>query len=351
MSKKTLDLNHIREVLHSHPFVVPVYLQNYFIQTVISVIIPSVKMPYVKSERKYISLPDGSQLAADCTFQKNKEHSPTLVILSGFEGYRKDKPSRFATAMKVKGYLCGYNVIHLRQRAEGDTIHLTKSLGYVADDLPIAFEQIKKWGITNLFVVGFSAGGYNLLYALGKLGNKSKDTISGIVAISAPLNTVDAWSHIEKNSLFDKYLLQGYKNLIKRRISIDSPDTWDREELKSIKTKRQWADTYLQRWGYPERYSSFAEMNEKTDAAPYMAQIAVPTLIIHSEDDPMTPHDSFRDRRVMNNPYIITLLTKHGGHGGFITFKKHYGDLDAHWAQNRAIEFINLLEEQYHHLA
>jgi len=39
------------------------------------------------------------------------------------------------------------------------------------------------------------------------------------------------------------------------------------------------------------------------------------------------------------------MLTEHGGHGGFVNFRRTGDDLDRHWGQNRVIEFFRLLEE------
>jgi len=57
------------------------------------------------------------------------------------------------------------------------------------------------------------------------------------------------------------------------------------------------------------------------------------------------PVDQFEADEFKNNPYFISLLTPCGAHGAFVTAKKMYGDLDRHWGQNRAIEFIRLLEK------
>ena len=35
----------------------------------------------------------------------------------------------------------------------------------------------------------------------------------------------------------------------------------------------------------------------------------------------------------IKNPNIITLFTKFGGHSGFYTTQKRYGDLDGLWAK------------------
>ena len=150
---------------------------------------------------------------------------------------------------------------------------------------------------------------------------------------------------IEKNSFYNSLLLWAYKRSIRRRAKVDPPGTWDLKALKKIKTKRELFETYYQTptWSNAEKVATLEEYNEKIDIVPHLSKIKVPTLIIHAYDDLVSPIQPFVN---LKNPNIITLLTKHGGHGGFFTTKKLYGDLDGHWAQNRAMEFIRLLENK-----
>ena len=71
--------------------------------------------------------------------------------------------------------------------------------------------------------------------------------------------------------------------------------------------------------------------------------IRVPTLIIHSEDDPFIPFKPLQDAAVTSNPYILLLKTERGGHVAFISATKN-GE-DRFWAENRAIEFCLLANE------
>ena len=348
MSKKDSKLDKIEKILRSHAFVTPPFLQHSAIQMFCFTIIPYFTTALPKRDRRLIDLPDGAKLAADCWWQKEKEEHKTIIVLSGLDGFSGSGESLFAKELVMKSYFWGFNVIHLKQRGEADTIHLTTSVinTYLENELACALEQIVRWGITNVYIVGLSAGGYLALLEAGRLGTAARKTIGGIVAISVPLDMVQTWNYIEKNTFYDKLLLKTYKHLIKRRIRIDPPGTWNEQQLKNIKTKKQWFHTYKHMWGYPEKFSTLEEYNEKIDVYPLLAKIKVPTVIINAYDDPVASAEPFTKPLVTDNPYIITLLSKHGGHGGFFTFKKLYGDLDRHWAQNRAIEFIRLLTQQ-----
>lgn len=350
MSKKIDSLNQIAKTLRSHPFVTPRFLQSPHIQTLFARAVPYFKITLVAPEKKLINLPDGSQLIANCWFQKDKEKHATVIFLSGLEGYYRSEKSKFGQGIIMKAYFLGYNAIHLKQRGEGDSIHLTKSLfnAYLEDDLQCAMKELRRWGLTKLYLVGLSAGGYLSLFEPARMGSKATAYIRGIVAVSPPLNFLSSWKRVETQWLYNSLLLYVYKNIIKRRTRVDPPGTWDESQLKKIKTKSQWLETYMHHWGYPEKFSSLEEYNKLTDVSPLLAKIKVPTLIISAYDDPVIPIEPFLKSPITNNPSIITLLPKHGGHGGFLSFKKLYGDLDRHWAQNRAMEFIKLLDAHHH---
>jgi predicted alpha/beta-fold hydrolase len=328
--------------LKEHAFLPSKFLTNAHLQIAASLLTPYFTIPKPSMVRKLISLPDDSQVAADCWFQKNKEQCSTVIIVHGFEGY-DDGQSRFGQSMGFKAYHEGFNVIFLRQRGEADTIHLTKSLGdFLAEDLPIALTVLSTWSKQKMYIVSLSLGAWATLLTIGR-AKRIPPLLAGVVAISPPTNTDDTWRHIEKSKIYDGLLLKKYKSLVKRRIAIDSPGTWDIQKLQTIKTKKQFFETYKHTFGYPEKFSTLDEYFKSTDVLQYSRNIQIPTLIIHAFDDPVVPADPFTRPAITENQNIITMLSKHGSHGSFVAQKTLYGDLDRYWAQNRAMEFIELL--------
>lgn len=331
-------MEEIEKQLKAHPFITPWYFQPYQKQTLLSHLLPYFKTKLPKAERKLIKLPDGSQIAADCIFQPNKEDHETIVIIDGFSGSSK---SFYSLSMAHKAYHFGFNVILLMERAHGDTIHLTKSIysGPLDDDINVALDEFGKWNLKKLYIIGLSYGGYLTLSAIIRSEKANRQKIAGAVVISPVIN-MDYTYHLQQFPLSHKLLLMIFKAMVKRRIKIDPPGTWDTKALKKIKTVRDWYKTYMHTWGYPEKFSSFEEYEKISDIFPFLSDIKTPTLIINAYDDTISPTIPFTK---LKNPNIITLLSETGGHGGFFTFNPKYGDLDGHWAQNRAMEFIKLI--------
>jgi predicted alpha/beta-fold hydrolase len=79
----------------------------------------------------------------------------------------------------------------------------------------------------------------------------------------------------------------------------------------------------------------------KASSLPLIKHIRVPTLIIHAEDDPFIPFAPLRDPTVAANPYVILIAPERGGHVAFLS--ANAGE-DRFWAENRLVEFCQMLD-------
>ena len=91
-------------------------------------------------------------------------------------------------------------------------------------------------------------------------------------------------------------------------------------------------------------YLCAADYYERASAGRVVDRIAVPTLILTSQDDPFVPFSMFDIPGVAANPYI-TLLTapKHGGHCSFIS---NQAGAERYWAEARVMEFCLQLSRE-----
>jgi predicted alpha/beta-fold hydrolase len=66
-------------------------------------------------------------------------------------------------------------------------------------------------------------------------------------------------------------------------------------------------------------------------------RIRVPTLVITAEDDPFIAVPPFRDPRVSGNPSIRVVITRYGGHCGFVEAARD--GYDGYWAEREIVDF------------
>ena len=105
--------------------------------------------------------------------------------------------------------------------------------------------------------------------------------------------------------------------------------------LDRIRTVRAFDDAYT------APYFGFASAATTTTAPPRMRvvdSIQLPALIITAADDPFVPVESFRDPKIAANPNITLVVTRHGGHCGFLGERDGAGD-DGYWAERTVVEF------------
>jgi predicted alpha/beta-fold hydrolase len=75
----------------------------------------------------------------------------------------------------------------------------------------------------------------------------------------------------------------------------------------------------------------------KCSSARYLHAIRVPTLLIHSADDPFLPAHAIPRAAVAANPMLHAEFTNAGGHVGFVAGPPWR---PVFWAERRAAEFL-----------
>jgi predicted alpha/beta-fold hydrolase len=92
------------------------------------------------------------------------------------------------------------------------------------------------------------------------------------------------------------------------------------------------------------RYSGFRDAQDyytRAAAARVVDRIAVPTLILHAQDDPFIRVTPETREKLLHNPHITYFETAHGGHCAFLAEPDGY---DGRWAERQAIAFSRRLE-------
>jgi predicted alpha/beta-fold hydrolase len=119
-----------------------------------------------------------------------------------------------------------------------------------------------------------------------------------------------------------------------------SPGTFDTSALRRVRTIRDFDERVTAPHG---GYRDASDYYARTSSRPVIGRIRVPTLIIHSADDPLIPAEPFLDAAIADNPDVLLVLTRRGGHVGFLSDRAE-GE-DRHWAENRLVEFFTRLRE------
>jgi predicted alpha/beta-fold hydrolase len=264
------------------------------------------------SERIEFPMGDGSGdlLLGTLNRPRQSKERPLVVLIHGLTGSEDSSYVR-VSARHLLGL--GYPVLRLNLRGAGPTRGRSRFLYHAgrSEDLRQVLGRMDgRLAGRGLFLVGFSLGGNMLLKFLGEAGRRA--IVLGAVSISAPIDLAAARLGIEKrrNRIYQRYLLARMKEEASA-LPIETPAP---SELEGIGTLYEFDDRIVApRAGF----AGADDYYRRSMALAFLPEIAVPTLVIHSRDDPWIPFAAYRDFPWKSNPRLLPLFSRRGGHVGF----------------------------------
>lgn len=284
------------------------FWRNRHVQTVI----PNVLFPVSKVElrRERVELPDGDFIDVDWTTGSS---GPIVIVLHGLEGSIR---SRYACNIMRKIHEMGFRgALPYFRGCSGVPNRLP--IGYhsgFTQDLEYFSGLLKQREPgTPMAAVGYSLGGNVLLKWLGESPNASRLTTG--VAVSVPFDLAVCSEAIGKGlskvymwELMGRMRRSAMRKFSKVKAPITLPD------IGKLRTFREFDDAMTAPLhGYKDAQDYYARASSK----PFLKHIKVPTLVVHSEDDPfMTP--AVLPTEAELSPAVTFELTRNGGHVGFV---------------------------------
>jgi predicted alpha/beta-fold hydrolase len=158
----------------------------------------------------------------------------------------------------------------------------------------------------------------------------------GVAAVSPIIEIEECTRALERreNFLYQWNFVKDLKRRMRRKNEHD-PSRYDLSTLDSIKTVRQFDAAFTApHFGF----RSAEDYYYRASAMRVVDRIAVPALIITSEDDPFVPSQPFGDPKITGNPHIDLRVCAHGGHCGFVGSPS--AEDDGYWAENQIVAFV-----------
>jgi len=295
-------------------------------------------------EARLFAVEPDVRLLVHCRWQERerREH-PTLLLVHGLEG---SSSSVYMLNAAAKAFRAGFNVLRLNIRTCGGTEHLTPTLynSSLSQDLRAVIDElISRDRLKAIFLGGFSLGGNMSLKLAGEWGADAPEELRGVCAISPSIELAACADAIERraNWLYNRRFISSLKRRL-RHVQQLYPERYDLDGIALIRTIRDFDARYTARHG---GFKDVDDYYTRASSLPLIARVRVPTLIIHAQDDPFVPFDSFRHPSLTANPFVILLAPEHGGHVGFIASDASDHE-DRFWAENRMIEFCRLIQRK-----
>lgn len=267
--------------------------------------------------KQLLSLPDGDEIQLNWS-EALQQHNqrPLVVLLHGLAGNQHSHYIRgmFAAFQQLNWPVvlmhfrgCGDQLNQLpRAYHSGDTADFGYLLQYLQQQLPV----------TPLLAVGFSLGGNVLMKYCGE--QQQHNPLTAAVAVCAPLALASSAWRIDQgfSKLYQRYLLRQLKASTLQKLNRfpQFPIPLDSQQLKQIRSIEAFDNSYT---APIHGFRDAADYYQQASGKAYLANIRIPSLIIHAADDPFLATDVIPTAAELS-PSIQYELSPTGGHVGFI---------------------------------
>ena len=265
-----------------------------------------------------------------------KAESLTVIIVHGLEG---SADSQYVIGTGSKAWAAGMNVVRMNMRNCGGTEKLTPTLyhsGLSADVGAVAEELIREDRLERIAIVGFSMGGNLAMKLAGEWSAHAPRQVKAFAAVSPAMDlaaSADAL-HSWQNWLYEQRFLRGLRRRFQRKAML-FPNRYDLAHLERFASIREFDDRITARY---EGFTGADDYYHRASSARVLDKICVPTLVIHSKDDPFIRLLPETRARLADNPAIHLIETSRGGHCAFLAEPNGY---DGRWAERTIIDFLS----------
>jgi uncharacterized protein len=287
------------------------------------------------AEERLFQVADDTQVLAHCHWQRDRAGRPLLIALHGLEG---SSTAHYMLGLADKAFATGFNVIRLNQRNCGGTEQLASGLYHsgLTDDADFVLrDTVEREGITQVIVAGYSLGGNLALKLAGDYGDAAPAQLRGVCAVSPVIELEACVRALERrpNLIYQWNFVRRLKARMRRKDQCH-PGRFPMDRLPAIRTVRDFDEIFTApHFGF----RNASDYYHRASAMRVIDRIRVPALIITAEDDPFVPSQPFHDPRLTGNPHVRLMLTRHGGHCGFLGPSGNGSD--GYWAEQRIVEF------------
>ncbi len=317
-------------MLGRKPFKPAWWLRNPHLQTVYARYLG--RRRSIKTRKEIFDLADGDFL--DLRWAGG-DVGPIILILHGLEG---SVESHYAKGMLRAAAKQGWRGVlaHFRTCGE-DPSRLPRA--YHSGDTQDFAELVRSLKAsepnTPIIAVGYSMGASVLLKWLGETADEN--LLDAAVAVSVPFELEKVTENIGSvlSGKYEQYFLKPLKrkiiDIVKRH---DLP--FSLEEVFALKTLREYDDLIT---APLHGFDSAQDYYDQCSSRHNLNKISVPTLIIHSKDDPFMTHDIVPTMDEVSLNVDLEIYDR-GGHVGFVS---GWNPLrPKYWLEHRIPHFINL---------
>lgn len=334
------------------PFIPRRFLSNGHLQTLAGNFLPrNISVPEPESLLVEVDDPideyGPTQILCHCHWQQKeiRRQRPTVILVHGLEGSSR---SQYIIGNTARALAAGCNVVRMNMRSCGGTDRLSPTIyhsGRSADVAKVVARILHDHQLESLVLVGYSMGGNLVLKLLGEYGSAPPTQLKAVIGISPlmDLTPSSAALHEPQNRIYEWHFLRNMRRRLRQKAAL-FPRLYQSALQTPLRTMRDFDQHIVARYGH---FRDADDYYTTVASSQFAANFRVPTLILHSTDDPfirMLP--STRDA-LLANPYVTFVETQHGGHCAYLADPDpnanratHVSPQDGYWAEHLLLNYL-----------
>jgi hypothetical protein len=318
-------------------------LTNGHLQTIVGNYLP--RPPFrlqAVSETVEVDPADHSRVLCHCHWQPPAVRAErlTVVLVHGLEG---SSNSQYIRGLAARAWDAGWNVVRMNMRTCGGTETLTPTLyhsGLSSDLAAVVRHYAAQFSLDRVALIGYSMGGNMVLKLAGEWGNQQPLCAVAAVCPAIDLAPGSDALHEPGNRLYEWKFLRGLMARYDRKARLFPQIYAPAEEIGPIRSIREFDNKIVARyWNFKDADDYYAH----AASAQVVDRIAVPTMVLQAQDDPFIRLRAKTRAKLVANPYISFIETRHGGHCAYLG--RDRGN-EIHWAEASVMRFLHTKTEQ-----
>ena len=278
-----------------------------------------------------------SSVLCHCHWQPPEIRSKrlTVVIIHGLEG---SSNSQYVLGNTARGFAAGFNIVRMNMRSCGGTDELSPTIyhsGRSEDVAAVVARIIEAQRLESIALVGYSMGGNLVLKYAGELAAAPPAQLKAVVGVSPLMDLAvsSAALHEPLNRIYEWRFLLSMLARVRRKSNL-FPDIYSSAGLEKIRSMRLFDEHVVARYG---GFSNANDYYYTVASSQYAESFSLPTLIVHSLDDPFIRMLPATRTALIENPNVTYVETQHGGHCAFLA---QPGNDDGRWAETTLLGFL-----------
>ncbi len=289
-----------------------------------------------------------AQVLCHCHWQPADRRSSALtaIVVHGLEG---SSHSQYVLGNADKLWHAGANVIRMNMRNCGGTEALSPTLyhsGLSGDVLAVLRFFAARERLARIALVGYSMGGNLVLKLAGELGTHAPAELCAAVGISPAIDLGDSADalHERWNRMYERRFLRALLKRFRRKTEL-FPRIYDPARAEGITSLRLFDHRIT---AFYAGFDGADDYYFRAASARVVADIAVPTLILHALDDPFVRLTPATRSALAANSHIRLIEPEHGGHCAFLADADPRSGDDGYWAEHTLLRFLQATCEAAH---